>query len=626
MLLMLQYYLHQGQQHRRQNRRSRRCGGQHCPARPSGPIIMLKRTRRRIDCGNSSSPFRLLLLLTIALLVLLFGAGSCHPQPLRTSKEEVEDADHEHHHLANESTNNNNNTIISVVDTAQLMYPLHAVSGTLHVNVWIGQPAVLQTLIVDSGSRFTAMPCSQDDGVNNNNGRRYQQQLHPHAHAPLNASSASLRRTIACPHCRLSAESCGSSSTASRQTAGGKGAAGRSGVEQQQQQQQCIIQQAYTEGSSWTATEVNDMVALAGETSSLFRTIKQQQRQEQQVLNDLNHGLVFTFGCQFQVTGLFAQQYANGILGLQRSRHSIVESMARQGILPHASFSLCIGTAMDSDSKRSSGIADSATSSWLGLGGALTPLHVSDMKFTFMPNTTTTSPTTTSTAQHTTGYFRVHVEQVWLGHDEYDKVVVASIDTTPEIMMMGFQTGKGTILDSGTTDTYLPNVLRTAMEGAWLNYTSNINGGDPVSFEYSERQRSYMYTHDEFQRYIPPIHLVLHNNVVVTLDPLNYMEGARGSSSNNNNNNNYSDSIPWQGRRKLTNRVYVDEPMGAVLGLNAMMGHDIYFENKRAASRTTSADGSMYRQRIGIAPANCATLAETSVAATSSATTTTSQT
>jgi len=46
----------------------------------------------------------------------------------------------------------------------------------------------------------------------------------------------------------------------------------------------------------------------------------------------------------------------------------------------------------------------------------------------------------------------------------------------------------------------------------------------------------------------------------------------------------------WNGKKSFINRMYLDEPNGAVLGINAMLGHDIYFdiENQRIGISATS--------------------------------------
>ena len=49
--------------------------------------------------------------------------------------------------------------------------------------------------------------------------------------------------------------------------------------------------------------------------------------------------------------------------------------------------------------------------------------------------------------------------------------------------------------------------------------------------------------------------------------------------------------IPWEGKRGFISRIYIDEPHGVVLGSNAMIGKELYFDN---ASR-----------RMGFAKATC---------------------
>jgi hypothetical protein len=48
---------------------------------------------------------------------------------------------------------------------------------------------------------------------------------------------------------------------------------------------------------------------------------------------------------------------------------------------------------------------------------------------------------------------------------------------------------------------------------------------------------------------------------------------------------------PWHGKRGFISRMYVTEPRGAVLGSNAMMDHDVYFD--------------VANRRLGIAKASC---------------------
>ena len=48
---------------------------------------------------------------------------------------------------------------------------------------------------------------------------------------------------------------------------------------------------------------------------------------------------------------------------------------------------------------------------------------------------------------------------------------------------------------------------------------------------------------------------------------------------------------PWEGKRPFVNRIYLDESRGAVLGSNAMLDHELFFDEENL--------------RIGIATADC---------------------
>jgi hypothetical protein len=392
------------------------------------------------------------------------------------------------------ATTATNVTVVPPAAAANMRYPLHARAGTQHVFLWIGEPPVRQTLIVDTGSRFAATVCEgcRDCG------------LHANAHLPANSST---RLTHACTTAPAKASHLPSQLRGCLMADRCDGDA-------------CLILQKYTEGSTWKATEVNDIVALGAGALPLTEVVLSAST------------TAFSFGCQTEVTGLFRQQYADGILGLERTAYSLIQTMKDQGVVDRASFSICLHAA----------------GGWLAVGGAQTDRHATDMRWTAVP----------LAEMH--AWHSVVVEQVWLGD-----VLVADNVTAPGVME-SFHLAKGTILDSGTTDTYLPARLRTLWEPLWEQQTG-----------ISWRQRTRMYTHAEYQR-LPEIHLMLQGNVTLTISPEFYMEGAVPAS-------------PWRGQIQLTNRVYTDENIGAVLGLNAMMGYDIYYDGEG--------------QRIGIAKADC---------------------
>ena len=87
-------------------------------------------------------------------------------------------------------------------------------------------------------------------------------------------------------------------------------------------------------------------------------------------------------------------------------------------------------------------------------------------------------------------------------------------------------------------------------------------------------QRSKRYTYDEFLR-LPDIRFVFTGNVTLHVSRASYMDGAVVEQ--------------WTGTRELANRIYVNEPQGAVLGMNVQRNHDIHYE----------------ADRVGIAEAEC---------------------
>jgi hypothetical protein len=82
----------------------------------------------------------------------------------------------------------------------------------------------------------------------------------------------------------------------------------------------------------------------------------------------------------------------------------------------------------------------------------------------------------------------------------------------------------------------------------------------------SFRKRSKRYTYDEFIR-LPDIRFVFDGNASLHVTPESYMEGALAEH--------------WVGTRELTNRIYVNEPNGAVLGMNLQRDYDIHYESDR---------------------------------------------
>ena len=354
----------------------------------------------------------------------------------------------------------------------------------------------------------------------------------------------------------------------------------------------CWVEQKYTEGSSWKAYEINEWMALSSSsvynttTSSRNDTVNDHHDEDTRLWNSM---VPMTVGCQTMVSGLFRQQYANGILGLEqakdnsmnnyapgiqqqsrRQHNSLVQRLYENKVIGWNAFSLCVGTEPTVIPDTTELSTKGGSGGFMGFGGALQDLHSEPMQYTPM-------------LSNDVGHYAIRVNQVWLGstclinrlhqpsHDAAVRALTSNLrpgvsPTTSTSLYKGFDSGKGTLLDSGTTDTFLPASMARIVEHAWKNQTGR---------EW-ERDRTHSYTYKEFAN-LPTWVFVFENNVTLAVPPLHYLEDAVGEE--------------WKGTRELTNRIYTDEPRGAVLGLNVQRGYDILYDVQGG--------------RIGMAKADC---------------------
>jgi hypothetical protein len=151
--------------------------------------------------------------------------------------------------------------------------PLYFHSGSYHIYLNVGSPIPQrQLVIVDTGSHYTAFPCDPCRNCGSNT------HASTHYFSPSNSSSFS---TIPCGQCRWANqnnntghhghESCGKTAA----TLNNK----------------CQHKQRYTEGSSWTAYEAQDLVFVGTEDVH-----------ESQMLHS-QLAVPFVFGCQMEETG-----------------------------------------------------------------------------------------------------------------------------------------------------------------------------------------------------------------------------------------------------------------------------------------------------------------------------------
>mmetsp|Transcript_6199 Transcript_6199/g.7850 ORF Transcript_6199/g.7850 Transcript_6199/m.7850 type:complete len:428 (+) Transcript_6199:242-1525(+) len=377
------------------------------------------------------------------------------------------------------------------IPVTNLSVPLFESQSSHHVHIYIGSPAQRRIVIVDTGSRLLVYPCEPCRRCGNN-------------HISESYFDPKISFTDNTNDC----EKCVFNSRISKC-----------------RQNQCTFVQSFTEGSSMTGYEVED-IAWFG-TESIEESTKVY----------MYMAVPITFGCQDSEKGLISNQYADGILGLigLEDHNNIITKMFVDGTIPHHAFSLCL--------RRYDGI--------LSIGGtSLTNRHLERME--------------TIPLSKNNGYFSIDIQDFYIGG-----VPIKSKNEIPLI----FNKGKGTILDSGTSDTYLPIAIANEFKRVWTEVT---NGQSHSNFWKS-------FTLDEY-KILPNITLTLQNGYQFVIQPSQYME----PDSDHDTTSSYE---TWNGQKRFACRIYLDEPIGCVLGANAMFDHDILFD--------------LGKSMIGIARADC---------------------
>jgi len=238
--------------------------------------------------------------------------------------------------------------------------------------------------------------------------------------------------------------------------------------------------------------------------------------------------------------------------------------MYKAGIIQHPNFSLCFKREMEHSK-------DGITAGILTLGGVDDRIRLkSDVVF---------AKRNVELMNHN-GWYSLVVKRILLvnegggsggngGGNDGEPKWTAVISDDMHIL----NSGSGIIVDSGTTDTYLPSSLKKIFMSKFKEMTG---------ISYSNLPRTM--TKEQVMKY-PTIIVQLqsdHNDsnddddstkdVLVSIPATHYME--------------YSPSD-----NKYTARVYLTENAGGVLGANAMMGHNVLFD--------------VENERIGFAESDC---------------------
>ena len=148
---------------------------------------------------------------------------------------------------------------------------------------------------MDTGSHHTAFPCA---GCKN---------CGTHTDPYYEPKKSSTNRVLKCAECRSGAKCGGDSKT------------------------QCSFSQSYTEGSSWKAYQMEDLMYVGGllEPSEPARS------------SGMGLQTMFTFGCQYSETGLFRTQKADGIMGMSANSMTIVPTAKAAHKIESKTFSMC---------------------------------------------------------------------------------------------------------------------------------------------------------------------------------------------------------------------------------------------------------------------------------------------
>jgi len=388
--------------------------------------------------------------------------------------------------------------------------PLSQGYGTHFANVWVGSPTPQRkTVIVDTGSHFTAFPCS---GCSHCGG--------PHHTDPyFEPDKSESFHALQCDECR-------------------DGVVCEKG--------ECRFTQSYTEGSSWVAVQVKDRFYCGG--TDILDSVEP---------NDEKYAIDFMFGCQVSMAGLFITQLADGIMGMSAHAATLPKQLYDKRISEHNLFALCYRRELGT-SKRG------VTAGSMTIGGFSTALD--------------TTPVVYARNMANSGWYTVYVKGIFIrsggglsakSQDEKHKTIRVRVDHA------SLNSGKGVIVDSGTTDTYLNKAVAKDFNKAWQKATGQKYSHAPIQLT------------PEQLRGLPTILVQCHassQKVDPSIDDYGSVPGYAGRLDPKNPNDlliaipatSYMDYSPIT--KQYTSRVYFTESSGGVLGSNAMQGHNVVFD------------------------------------------------
>jgi hypothetical protein len=301
--------------------------------------------------------------------------------------------------------------------------------------------------------------------------------------------------------------------------------------------QPCYFSQGYTEGSSWRAYKVRDQFSIGGEQYDMIPVPH-------------HWGVNFTFGCQTSETGLFRTQMENGIMGMSSDSNTLPHVLHQHKRISSTLFSLCL----------------LQTGGVMSIGKINPDLHQSSVQYAALVRKS--------------GYFTVFLETIFfkkpVGKQEGDTEGKGDSEFTMRDLnepKNHYNSGKGVIIDSGTTDTYLPAAIGSKFKQMFREMTGLPFSNTPLTL-----------THDQLHS-LPTFVYRLRASEFVGKRNSSVEDGD--SNSNGKHRSKFVDiEFPPQHylepmgsqKGKYILRLYLTERSGAVIGANMMTGYNIIFD------------------------------------------------
>lgn len=354
--------------------------------------------------------------------------------------------------------------------------------GYYYIDLYVGTPPVIQTVIVDTGSSLTAFPCT---------GCSY---CGKHMDSYFDYTKSVTFKKLSC-NSGIPCSACNNDA--------------------------CEYHQSYAEGSSIFGMLVEDILSLSSDQNStfLFPSI---------------------FGCHLRETNLFKSQKVDGLMGIGRKKNninSVIDNLYENEKIPSNTFSICLS--------KENGI--------FTIGGYNDSVHNGEIQWTNMYDEV---------------YYGVKLTSIGVGGYSMQ----FSMSELPKVYTTG------TILDSGTTFTYLHSGLFADVCNKFKLFCENEGKclGEGVKV-FGEPQKCFAFSGEtsieEFFDSFPVIKVEFEGGKVVEWLPRNYLFA-------------WPDTPDY-----YCVGIYDNFEWGNILGGTFMRGNDVVFDRSL--------------NRAGIVPAEC---------------------